>query len=56
MRASLDDLLTPADNHDNYRKALEQAQGSGEPAMPYLGLYLKDLMSVHNSFKVLKGL
>eukprot|EP00045_Choanoeca_perplexa_P013997 m.161402 g.161402 ORF g.161402 m.161402 type:complete len:1078 (-) comp16529_c0_seq1:29-3262(-) len=51
LRASLDDLLTPADNHENYRKALLQAQNNGEPAMPYLGLYLKDLMAVHNSYK-----
>ena len=48
----LEALLTPTSNHEPYRQEVAAAMLAGKPCMPYLGLYLKDIMSVHNCYEV----
>ncbi len=45
MYMELEQLMTSFQNYKNYRTALDNVN-TGEPAIPYLGVYLRDLLFI----------
>ncbi|EGD80805.1 hypothetical protein PTSG_01394 [Salpingoeca rosetta] len=50
---SLDSLLSPLNNHEQYRKLMNKVSSLGIPFIPYIAVLLKDAMSIEHKAKTI---